>query len=226
MTAQSPVRPIEASSVTERVTAELRRSIIAGDLAPGQTFSLREISAQLDVSFIPVREALRNLEAEGLVLTRPGRSAQVAPLDLTDLQAIYRLRRTIEPEIARNSCGLLTDADLDRLEAIAEGFAEPDMSYDRIFDSHMVLHLALFEPVTTTWDLRVLTTLWRAAERYVRIGFGKLDNDPHEHTRRAHAHHELIDAFRTRDPEKAAEAMRAHLERNEQIAMAALSDGD
>ncbi|CAB5027301.1 unannotated protein [freshwater metagenome] len=171
-----------------------------------------------------MREALRNLEAEGLVVTRTGRSAQVAPLDLADLQAIYRLRRSIEPDIARNSCPLLTDDDLDRLDAIASGFADPDLSYDGIFDAHMILHLALFEPVTTTWDIRVLTSLWRAVERYIRIGFGKLDSDPHEHDRRAHSHHELIDAFRTRDPDVAAGAMRIHLARNEQIALAALND--
>jgi len=88
----------------------------------------------------------------------------------------------------------------------------------------MILHLALFEPVTTTWDIRVLTTLWRAVERYIRIGFGKLDSDPHEHDRRAHSHHELIEAFRTRDPDAAAGAMHIHLARNEQIALAALND--
>ena len=224
MNSPSSIRPIESSSMTERVTSELRRSILNGALEPGQTFSLREISAQLDVSFIPVREALRNLEAEGLVVTRTGRSAQVAPLDLADLQAIYRLRRSIEPDIARNSCPLLTDDDLDRLDAIASGFADPDLSYDGIFDAHMILHLALFEPVTTTWDIRGLTSLWRAVERYIRIGFGKLDSDPHEHDRRAHSHHELIDAFRTRDPDVAAGAMRIHLARNEQIALAALND--
>jgi DNA-binding GntR family transcriptional regulator len=68
------VRPIESRSVAEQVTVELRRSILSGALAPGQEFSLREIADLLQVSFIPVREALRSLEGEGLVVTRPGRS--------------------------------------------------------------------------------------------------------------------------------------------------------
>ena len=71
------VRPIASRSVTELVTAELRRSILSGALAPGQSFSLREIAGLLNVSFIPVREALRNLEADGLVVIQPGRSATV-----------------------------------------------------------------------------------------------------------------------------------------------------
>jgi DNA-binding FadR family transcriptional regulator len=74
--------------VAEQVTVELRRSILSGALAPGQEFSLREIADMLQVSFIPVREALRSLEGEGLVVTRPGRSALVAPLDLDELRGI------------------------------------------------------------------------------------------------------------------------------------------
>jgi DNA-binding GntR family transcriptional regulator len=73
---ESPfVRPVEAVSVADRVTSEIRHAILAGRLRPGQEFSLRHIAGQLGVSFIPVREALRSLEAEGLLITRRGRSA-------------------------------------------------------------------------------------------------------------------------------------------------------
>src|SRR5262245_50436289 len=73
------VRPIEPRSVVEQVMTELRRSILSGALAPGRELSLRELAEMLQVSIIPVREALRSLESEGLVVTRPGRSARVAP---------------------------------------------------------------------------------------------------------------------------------------------------
>src|SRR5208282_889332 len=73
------VRTLEPTSVVDQVSGEIRRSILSGALRPGQQFSLREIASQLGVSFIPVREALRQLEAQGLVVTRPGRSASVAP---------------------------------------------------------------------------------------------------------------------------------------------------
>src|SRR3954468_17194703 len=118
------VRPIESRSVVEQVTAEIRRSILTGALAPGQEFSLREIANLLAVSFIPVREALRSLESEGLVVTRPGRSAIVAPLDLADLHAIYRLRHQVEPEIAARACRLLPEAEYDRLERQASEFGD------------------------------------------------------------------------------------------------------
>jgi DNA-binding GntR family transcriptional regulator len=218
----APLRPIESSSMPERVTIELRRAILAGRLAPGSTFSLREVADMLDVSFIPVREALRNLESEGLVVTRPGHSAMVAKLDLDDLQSIYRLRRLIEPDLARRSCLLLDNHQLDRLERTAEQFGAEDRSIDAIYDDHHAFHLALFAPAATAWDLRILNTLWRAAERYIRIGFGVLDPIPDEHHRREQSHNELVSVFRQRDPELAANAVHEHLERNERTALRAL----
>jgi DNA-binding GntR family transcriptional regulator len=219
------VRPIESRSVAEQVTAELRRSILAGALRPGQEFSLREMAELLAVSFIPVREALRSLESEGLVVTRPGRSAMVAPLDLGELRAIYRLRRTIEPEIAQRSCQLLPDSELDRLERQVADFGDERRSIHEIYEAHHAFHLALLAPATTSWDIRILSTLWRAAERYIRIGFGLLDPDPHEHWRREQAHEELVTAFRRHDPAVAAHAVRQHLARNEQTALLALGEG-
>lgn len=216
------VRPIESRSVTDLVTAELRRSILSGALAPGQSFSLRELAGMLDVSFIPVREALRNLESEGLVIIRPGRSGTVAPLDRDDLHAIYRLRRLLEPDLARRSCPLISEEELTRLEREAAGFGEENLSMDAIYDAHHDFHLALFAPVSTAWDIRMLTMLWRAAERYIRIGFGLLDPDPDEHHRRQRAHEELIRVFRRRDPDAAARAVDEHLDHNEQIALTAL----
>src|SRR4051812_6948773 len=111
------VHPVEAVSVADRVTSEIRRAILSGRVRPGQEFSLRQIAAQLGVSFIPVREALRSLEAEGLLVTRRGRSATVAPLDPSDLEAVCQLRLRIEPELAKQACQLHSDTALDQLES-------------------------------------------------------------------------------------------------------------
>lgn len=219
------VRPIEARTVGDLVTAELRRSILSGALPPGKRFSLRGLATMLDVSFIPVREALRNLESEGLVVIRPGRSAIIAPIDLDDLHAIYRLRRLIEPDLARRSCTLISDVELNRLEGQAADFGDPERSMDTIYDAHRDFHLALFAPAATAWDTRTLTTLWRAAERYIRIGFGLLDPDPEEHHRRQRAHESLVNVYRHRDPDAAARAVDEHLDHNEEIARAALGAG-
>ena len=77
-------------------------------------------------------------------------------------------------------------------------------------------------PAATAWDTRMLSILWRAAERYIRIGFGLLDPDPDEHVHRRHAHEDLVAVFRQRDPDAAAQAVFTHLDHNEQIALSAL----
>ncbi|MFB7031854.1 MULTISPECIES: GntR family transcriptional regulator [unclassified Streptomyces] len=222
-TPRGAVQPITSRSVVEQATEELRRAILAGHLAPGTEYSLRELAGMLGISFIPIREALRSLESEGLVIMRPGRSAVVAPLDLDDLHGIYRLRRALEPEIARRSCTLLTDEELDRLEFHAADFGAREHGMADIYDDHHAFHLALLAPAATVWDIRVLTTLWRAAERYIRIGFGRLDPDPAEHERRGKAHTDLVEAFRTRDPDTVGAAVEKHLARNEKMAFSALS---
>jgi len=217
------VRPIESRSLSEQVTNEIRRSILAGGLPPGRSLSLRKLAEQLDVSFIPVRDALRVLEAEGLVVNPPGRSATVAPLDLEEFHAIYRVRRLIEPDLARRAVPLLEDAELDRLYQAAAEFGGAERSMDDIYGDHRAFHLALVAPAASAWDIRILMMSERATERYVRIGFGLLDPDPGEHDRRREAHQLLIDEFRKRDPEIAARALDEHLARNEDLAHNALS---
>lgn len=217
------VRPIESRSLSEQVTNEIRRSILAGGLPPGRSLSLRKLAEQLDVSFIPVRDALRVLEAEGLVVNPPGRSATVAPLDLEEFHAIYRVRRLIEPDLARRAVPLLEDAELDQLYQAAAEFGGTERSMDDIYGDHRAFHLALVAPAASAWDIRILMMSERATERYVRIGFGLLDPDPTEHDRRRDAHQLLIDEFRKRAPQVAARALDEHLAHNEELAHNALS---
>ena len=208
--------------MVEQVTAEIRRAIISGSLEPGQEFSLRELAGLLGVSFIPVREALRRLEGQGLVMTRRNRSAIVAPLDAEDLHAIYRLRRQIEPDLASVSCRALGDADYARLETFLDMFGDESLGIDDIYDAHHDFHTELLRPAATAWDLRILDTLWRAAERYVRVAFGRLDPDPGEHGRRAAVHADILDTFRSRDARAVRRVVLHHLDENEQIAKSAI----
>ncbi|MGB6580833.1 MAG: GntR family transcriptional regulator [Streptosporangiaceae bacterium] len=217
------VRPIETRSLSEQVTNEIRRSILAGALPPGQSLSLRRLADQLDVSFIPVRDALRVLEGEGLVVNPPARSASVAPLDLEEFHAIYRVRRLLEPDLARRSVSQLEEAELDRLYQAAAEFGGAERSMDDIYDDHRAFHLALLAPAASAWDIRILMMSERASERYVRIGFGLLDPDPSEHGRRRDAHQLLVDEFRKRAPQVAARALDEHLAHNEELAHNALS---
>jgi DNA-binding GntR family transcriptional regulator len=217
------MRRIAATSVVDQVTIEIRRSILAGVLRPGQELSLRELATRLGVSTIPVREALRRLEGQGLLTSSSGRSSRVAPLDADDLHGIYRLRQVLEPEIAGRACLLLPDAELDALTAVTVSFGDETLGMDEIYQAHHDLHLRLLAPAATAWDVRTLENLWHAGERYLRLAFGARDDRSGEHTRREHAHTELLDGFRTRDPTLVRAVVRRHLEDNEAIAQEAIA---
>ena len=221
------VRRITATTMVDQVTSEIRRSILSGALRPGQELSLRELAARLGVSTIPVREALRRLEGQGLLTGDAGqsgrRSIRVAPLDAEDLHGIYRLRLALEPEIAARACLLLSDADLDVLAAVAATFGNADSGVDEMYHAHHDLHLRLLAPAATAWGVRTLENLWHAGERYVRLAFGARDDRGDEHPRREHAHMELIDGYRTRAPEHVRALVRRHLEDNEAIAREAIA---
>jgi DNA-binding GntR family transcriptional regulator len=213
--------PFDEPSLVDRATTEIRHAILSGQLRPGQAFSLRNLAGQLGVSFIPVREALRGLEREGLVVIRRGRSTSVAPLSSDDLHSLCQLRRRIEPELAADACLLISSSELDKHELRLERACQaPDQSWDP-YEAHRELLGALLGPTATSWDLRMLHMLWHATERYLRFsldhrdqgGAGGRTGNP---LRAAQV--DLIRAFRTRDPREAKAAMLHHVDWAEQVA--------
>ena len=221
---RASVRQVDVTSVVDQVASELRRSIVSGALTPGQAISLREMADQLGVSFIPLREALRRLEAQGLVVTSPGRSAVVAPMHHEDLRSIYRLRELIEPEIAGRASTLLTKDDLAELEQFIEGLAQPQDDIEDGWELHRLFHVALLRPAATAWDMRTLEMLWDAGERYVRHSFDRLALAPDEPRRRSDAHRVLLSTVASGDSVATSAAMRGHLLRNKEIATRGLED--
>ena len=205
------VRSVAAQNVSavELVTAEIRRAILTGALPPGEQFSIRELSRQLGVSHIPVREALRLLESQGLIVLSHTRSASVAPLSIADMSAIYQLRLRIEPDLAGRSAPLLTREHLREAETALEQSrrAEPDLAWR----AHYEFHERLIAPVATDWDLRILHTLWRAAERYTLLVFDPTMINEAERQRRYDRHAELALAAASGDGGALEAALIAHL---------------
>ncbi len=209
------VHPVAPASVVDQVTAEIRRSILDGSLPPGESFSITDLCRKLQVSHIPVREALRRLEGQGVLQLRPGRSAVVAPIDAADLRSIYRLRKLIEVDLAGRAVTLLDDQDLAQLESAVAAFSTQPADPDLVLDKHHEFHLDLLRPAASSWDIRVLELLWRASERYARLAFSDSLLDPDAVARQAKAHKAIVEAVRSRSPAQLRKELRAHLEVNE-----------
>ena len=201
------------ASAVDLVLHEIRRSILSGELPPGQPFTVPMLTEQLGVSHVPVREALRQLDAQGLITLSPSRSATVTPLDPDDLRAIYRLRTAVEPELAGLSAPGRTDAQIDELASMVR------TTFHHVLDEafwapHRAFHTSLIEPAASGWDRRMLFPLWDASERYTRLVFDPVEAPESFAAHRAHAHDELVDASRSRKPTRVRDAVRRHLEDN------------
>ena len=162
---------IESSSMVESAARNLRDAILAGDLRPGATIRVRALEETLGISHIPIREALRRLEAEGLVVTRARRTPVVAEVNLLDLNAVYDTRRLIELPTALRARESATEADFSRVRdayAAYEKVAAAPGSTE-YWARHTAFHWALIEGGATSWTKRTLDPLWTASERYVRL---------------------------------------------------------
>jgi len=197
---------------------EIRRLILCGALPPGEPFVAQGVADQLGVSHVPVREALRQLEAQGLVSLSPSRSAVVTPLRSEDLRSIYRMRLWIEPNLAAMSTANRSAVELAMLEdEISETYRQP-MS-EANWHSHANFHRLYVSPAAQAWDLRMLRVLWDASERFTRLVFDPVEA-PHtevEHNRLRHV--ELLDAARSRDPSTVRRDLENHLQENEALAL-------
>lgn len=204
---------IRRTSIVDTVTERLRREILSGEIEPGGRIRVGELEQRFGVSHIPIREALRRLEAEGLVVTSPQRATLVAGIALEDLAGLYDLRRMIEVPVAERAVEV---ASADDIAAIRQAFldmerAAPDS--DRFWEAHRAFHWALMAPGATPWIERVLEQLWQSAERYVRLtasAFGTTEAAMREHER-------MVELFEERDGSSLAELLRQHLNRTELV---------
>lgn len=104
------------NSLSDRVTASIRKAILEGHFAPGEKLDPESIARELDVSGMPVREAFRRLESEGLINHRAHRGAFIPTLSKKDVKEIYVLRKLLEVEVVRLVTLDLPDSLLDEIE--------------------------------------------------------------------------------------------------------------
>jgi DNA-binding GntR family transcriptional regulator len=208
----APISPA-TQSLVDRVSHAVRRAILEGRLRPGEALSISDLAADLGVSHSPVREALQRLSGQGLVVLRPARTAIVMPLELEDLQELYRLRKLIEVDAAARAAPDLTDEHLALLKRHLTEMRDEAVDTDAFWESHNAFHTTLLAPVLTPRTERLITELWHAVERYLRIVYIETDvlftRSPYDR------HRPLLDAAKSRKSSKVATALTKHLESNE-----------
>ncbi|CAN5542521.1 GntR family transcriptional regulator [soil metagenome] len=195
-------------SSVELVYQRTRRDIVSGELAPGSALRLHELAARNGVSMIPVREALRLLEAEGFVDILQNKGARVAPLSLDDMIDVYRTRIVLETEALRQSMPLVTPQILAKARDLnAKLGRQKERTGFVVYEDHRAFHFTLYKPSGSRWLLRLIASVWDHTERYRR----------HVATRVTSAstveeHERILSNVERGDTEGAVQALQDHLE--------------
>lgn len=198
-----------ATTLVEVATRALRAEILTGDLAPGARIHLNEAAERLSMSPVPIREALRELTAEGLVIALSQRGYRVRQIGEADLDDTYRLRCVLDPMAIELAVPKMTFDDFARAEraltALTATYQTDDWTAHGIH--HREFHFALYEPCDSPWLLHTMNMLWENSVRYQILSThrrGSIED-------RAREHRLIFDACVARDAELAREMIRRHL---------------
>jgi DNA-binding GntR family transcriptional regulator len=193
----------------ERVADVLREAILTGVLADGQELNQVALAQHFAISRVPVREALRQLQAEGLVRQAAHHRAVVNTLSPEHVMELFDVRVRLEIYMLERAMFRIDDEQLDRLEAVlAEmGAVEDHREWLRL---NRAFHRALYERSGATYTLELADQISARTSRYLYLrsaGEGMRAKDE------AHAeHYAILDALRQRDLHRASRQLAAHIE--------------
>jgi DNA-binding GntR family transcriptional regulator len=203
------MKPSIPRTVKDALVETLRDEIIRGDLVPGQYLRLEEIAPRFDVSTMPVREALRDLAAEGLVTVFPHRGAMVTQLSADELQDIYDIRVTLEEMATRLAVPFVTKATLTELASLIEQIENHRGDVATLVKLNHQFHLTLYAASGRKHLCELIRMLRYRSQHYLHVytaevDVGHLPQTPGEH--RA-----ILEACKRGDAEQAAALMREHV---------------
>jgi DNA-binding GntR family transcriptional regulator len=190
-------------SKSDMVTDALRDLITDRQLSPGTPLRQRELAEQFEVSYTPVREALRRLEAEGLVASDVHRGATVAWTESEELEENYRILAALEALAGSLAVSKMTRDDLAEIEARYRQVAACRPGDDRLAELNRRFHFRVYECARSPMLLLLMRLLWRSFPRGPQAG------RPHRESVRQHA--QLVEALKQRDEDTVAAIIRDHV---------------
>jgi DNA-binding GntR family transcriptional regulator len=208
---QQGLGAIDQAHLAERVRQSLRKAILDGSFAPGERLVEGTIATAVGVSRAPVREAIKALEDEGLVMVLPRRGAFVNRLTSRDANEIYMLRGALEALAFRTAAGTITagqTATLDQIvEAMRQSAADRDVA--RLSELDVSFHRAVVEfagneRLLQAWD-KMIAQVMLLSRRVVNSVYSDLDSIPRRH-------HRLATLLSRGRPDEVSRAIEDHIE--------------
>lgn len=205
------IEPIERKSIVESIADRLRTRIIANELAEGYTLRQEAIAEAYNVSRMPVREALRQLEAEGLVVFHQNKGAVVSRLNVSEVEELFVLRRLIECYLIERAATQASEQDIAQcrkhLLESEEAFANKDIR--RWGELNWAFHEAMYKPARQERSLALSQMLNLNTDRYVRI---QLSLEHAALDRASDDHRGLLNAYEKGNGKLAAKLLAKHLD--------------
>lgn len=196
--------------LTSAVADKLREQIIRGDIPEGAQLRQDAIANQFRVSRIPVREALRQLDAEGLITIVPHRGAIVPVLSPDDIEELFTIRALLEPELLKLSIPHLTEQDFVQAETVLEQFikalereSHPE-SWGRL---NWQFHSILYSRANRAYFMSILQKVNNNGERYTRLQLYLT----HGIERANQEHHRILQLCRERNIPAACQLLDQHI---------------
>lgn len=173
-------------TLSAAIVEQLRRGILDGTYAAGEQLRQDALAATFQVSRIPVREALFQLEAEGLLRIEPHKGAIVSAFSLEEIDDVFDLRVLLEPRMLAQSAPLLTPEDYADISALDDAFASAIASQDvaQWGQLNARFHLALYRHARQPRTLAIVTSLLQTSDRFTRVQMNRapaLDRAEREH---------------------------------------------
>lgn len=200
------------SSLPEIVYDRLRRGILIGEYPPGQPLRQDDLATKLGTSRVPLREAMRRLETEGLVVLRPRRGYAVSSLEVDEIHDIFELRAEIEQYAGRIAAETRTAADISFMEAAVASMdgisVKTPQKVEKWLDANADFHARLIASTRRRHLTRIAQMLRDLVEPFIRIEVS-LTKDV---AQAQNEHHAILEALREGDAELLGRLCRQHCE--------------
>ncbi len=193
------------NTITGKITRQLADRIIAGQIAPGTKLRQDHLAEEFGASHVPVREAFRRLEAQGLVVSEPRRGVRVASFDIAEVREVTEMRASLEVLALRHAAPHLTSAILDEAEAINRA-GENAADVRAWEETNRAFHRLILSPCNMPRLLATIDDLHAASARFLFSGFRLEWEAPTDQDHRA-----ILKALRERQFDVAAATLARHV---------------
>lgn len=193
------------NTITGKITRQLADRIIAGQIAPGTKLRQDHLAEEFGASHVPVREAFRRLEAQGLVVSEPRRGVRVASFDIAEVREVAEMRASLEVLALRHAAPHLTSAILDEAEAINRA-GENAADVRAWEETNRAFHRLILSPCNMPRLLATIDDLHAASARFLFSGFRLEWEAPTDQDHRA-----ILKALRERQFDVAAATLARHV---------------